>query len=42
MELYMAESVQLEKDSLRDALGCHKDITALKEYPILLILTKKW
>lgn len=31
MELYRAESVQLEKDILRRALGCHKDITALKE-----------
>nr|CAB57357.1 microsomal aminopeptidase [Haemonchus contortus] len=30
MELYNAEQVQLEKDSLREALGCHKDVTALK------------
>ncbi|KAK6025263.1 hypothetical protein OSTOST_08845, partial [Ostertagia ostertagi] len=30
MELYNAETVQLEKDYLLRALGCHKDITALK------------
>ncbi|VDM72930.1 unnamed protein product [Strongylus vulgaris] len=35
-ELYMAENVALEKDILRRALGCHKDVVALKE---LLFLT---
>ncbi|VDM76353.1 unnamed protein product [Strongylus vulgaris] len=30
--LYMAENVAMEKDNLRRALGCHKDITALKEH----------
>ncbi|PIO76333.1 peptidase family M1 [Teladorsagia circumcincta] len=30
MELYNAEIVQLEKDYLLRALGCHKDVTALK------------
>ncbi|VDO31064.1 unnamed protein product [Haemonchus placei] len=30
MELYMAETLALEKDFLRLALGCHKDVTALK------------
>ncbi|RCN47477.1 hypothetical protein ANCCAN_06508, partial [Ancylostoma caninum] len=34
MELYLAESVQLEKDILRRALGCHKDISALKEWVV--------
>ncbi|XGW06234.1 hypothetical protein V3C99_016501 [Haemonchus contortus] len=30
MELYTAETLALEKDFLRLALGCHKDVTALK------------
>ncbi|KAK6025489.1 hypothetical protein OSTOST_08612 [Ostertagia ostertagi] len=30
MGLYTAENVQLEKDILLRALGCHRDITALK------------
>ncbi|KAK6758774.1 hypothetical protein RB195_016165 [Necator americanus] len=37
MELYLAESVQLEKDILRRALGCHTDITALKELMLLAL-----
>ncbi|EYB84648.1 hypothetical protein Y032_0312g2162 [Ancylostoma ceylanicum] len=37
MDLYLAESVQLEKDILRRALGCHKDISALKELMLLAL-----
>ncbi|KHJ77822.1 hypothetical protein OESDEN_22558 [Oesophagostomum dentatum] len=31
MDLYMSESVQLEKDILRSALACTTDISSLKE-----------
>ncbi|PIO55257.1 hypothetical protein TELCIR_23357, partial [Teladorsagia circumcincta] len=33
MGLYSAENIQLEKDILLRALGCHRDITALKGLP---------
>ncbi|KAK6011002.1 hypothetical protein OSTOST_23924, partial [Ostertagia ostertagi] len=37
MELYYAETVQLEKDYLLGALACHKDITALKGLLLLAL-----
>ncbi|VDK48414.1 unnamed protein product [Cylicostephanus goldi] len=35
MGLYLAEPVQLEKNRLRDALACTRDITSLKELMLL-------
>lgn len=37
MGMYNVEGVQLEKDHLLDALGCHKDITALKGLLLLAL-----
>ncbi|WKY12408.1 hypothetical protein Q1695_003749 [Nippostrongylus brasiliensis] len=37
MRLFYAESVQLEKDYLLDALGCHNDITSLKGLLLLAL-----